>query len=154
MRLLIRPEQMSAIQDAAEEKFALRLAAHLLEKYPNSTVKLPDTQSTVAELPKETLHSLVKKSIERARGYGLTQEASIAAFSTVMFEVAPNFDRHNMSKMLLTDENFAPDARLNELLEVLTDKNWEAIQKTYDPEAWFEKPEESESGEEKSEEEK
>lgn len=153
MRLLIRSEQMSAIQQSAEEKFVRRIAAHLLEKYPTAIVALPDEKSTVAELPAETLHSLVRSSVERARGYGLTQESSIAAFSAVMFEVAPNFDRHNMSKMLLSDESFEPDARLNELLEVLTEKNWEAIQKTYDPEAWFEKPEQPETEESKAEEE-
>ena len=154
MRLLIRPEQMTTIQEAAEEKFVRRIAAHLLKQYSNSMVTLPDSKSTVAELPKETLNTLVRNSIEYARSYGLNQESSVAAFSALRFEVAPNFDKHNLSRVVLGDETFDPNARIDQLLEILTEKNWETIQKTYDPEAWFSKPEEAESEESKSEKEK
>jgi hypothetical protein len=154
MRLLIRPEQMSAIQETAAEKFAGRLIAHLLEKYPHSAVKLPDLNSTVAGLPKETLQTLVRSSIERARDYGLDREDSIAAFVALRFEVAPNFDKHNLSQVVLSDESVEPNARVDQLLEVLNEKNWETIQKTYDPEAWLSQQEEVESEEEKSAKEK
>lgn len=154
MRLLIRSEQMTAIEDAAEEKFARRIADHLLRQYANSVVTLPDSKSTVAELPEETLDTLVRNSIEYARGYGLNQESSIAAFSALRFEVAPNFDKHNLSRLILGDESFEPNARIDQLLEILTEKNWETIQKTYDPEAWFFKPEVPQTDEPKAEEEK
>ena len=140
MRLLIRPEQMSAIQQTAEEKFVRRLADHLLEKYPNSTVKLPDEKSTVAGLPEETLHALVTNSISRARSHGLNQESPIAAFSALMFDVAPNFDKHKLSQVLLNDETLEPNARLDELLEVLTEKNWDNIRSSYDPQEWYAEP--------------
>lgn len=145
---------MSAIEAAAEEKFVRRITAHLLEEYPTAAVKLPDMETTVAGLPEETLQSLVRSSVERARSYSLDQESSIAAFSTLMFEVAPNFDKHNLSQVLLNDESVEPNVRLDELLEVLTEKNWETVRKTYDPEAWFEQPEESEPEEETPDKEK
>lgn len=154
MRLLIRPEQMTAIEESAEEKFARRIIAHLLEQYANSAVTLPDSKSTVAELPEETLDTLARNSIEYARSYGLNQESSIAAFSALRFEVAPNFDKHNLSRVILSDENYEPNARIDQLLEILTEKNWETIQKTYDPEAWFLKFEAPEAEDAKTEEEK
>lgn len=140
MRLSIRAEQMSVIEAVAEEKFVRRIAAHLLEEYPTAIVILPgDEKFTVAELPEETLHDLIRVGIERARRHKMTFESSIAAFTAVMFEVAPNFDTHRLCQVLLDDEETEPNTRLDELLNVLTEKNWESIRADYDPNAW--KPE-------------
>jgi len=114
-----------------------RIAAHLRADYSQATVTLPtDEEYTVGEMSDEKLYQLVRVGIERARGYGMTFESSLAAFTAVMFEIAPNFDEHRLSQVLLHDEQVAPDARLDELLEVLTEKNWEAIRADYDPQAW------------------
>jgi hypothetical protein len=138
MRLSIRAEQMSVIQAVAEENFVRRIADHLLTQYPKAEVRLPDDKkSAVDELEEETLHSLVRTGIARARGYGLSFESSIAAFTAVMFEVAPNFDTHRLSQVLLNDEEVDPNHRLDELLNVLTEKNWESIRADYDPQAWI-----------------
>lgn len=150
--MLIRAEQMSAFENAAEEKFARRIAVHLLENYASAIVRLPNSESAVAELPEETLHSLVENSIERARRYELTFESSISAFTAIRFEVSPNFDRHRLSQMMLNDEHIEPDARLDELLEVLTEKNWETIRGEYDVNAWQSKPEEETTDAENSKE--
>ena len=140
MRLSIRNEQMSVIEAVAQEKFVRRIAAHLLEEYSKAVVILPvDEKFTVDELPEETLYDLIRVGIERARGHGLTFESSIAAFTAVMFEIAPNFDTHQLCQVLLNDEEVEPNARLDELLNVLTEKNWESIRTDYDPKAW--KPE-------------
>ena len=145
MRLAIRAEQMAVIETVAQENFVRRIAAHLLEDYSKAVVILSDDEKfTVDELPEETLHDLVRAGIERARGHQLTHESSIAAFVAVMFEIAPNFDAHRLSQVLLNDEEIEPNARLDELLNVLTEKNWESIREDYDPNAW--KPE-KETGE-------
>lgn len=137
MRLSIRAEQMTVIEAVAQENFVRRIAAHLLAEYPKAVVSLPDDEkSTVDELPEETLHDLIRVGIERARGHELTFESAIAAFVAVMFEVAPNFDTHRLSQVLLNDEEIEPNARLDELLNVLNEKNWEAIREDYDPKAW------------------
>ena len=133
---------MAEIQTAAEENFERRIAAHLREKYAKTIVSLPDKKLPVDELPEGTLLSLVRTGIERARTYGLSFESSIAAFSAIMFEVAPNFDTHKLSQVILNDENTEPNARLDELLEILTEGNWETIRKTYDAAAWQLKAEE------------
>lgn len=142
MRLSIRNEQMSVIEAVAQEKFVRRIAAHLLKEYSKAVVILPDDKKfTVDELPEETLYDLVRTGMERARRYGLTFESSIAAFTAVMFEVAPGFDTHQLSQVLLNDEEVEPNARLDELLNVLTEKNWESIRADYDPQAWKPKQE-------------
>jgi hypothetical protein len=142
MRLQIRAEQMSEIQASTEENFVRRIAAHLLERYAKTVVTLPDNKSSVDELPEETLHSMVRTGIERARRlYGLDFESSIAAFCALMFEVAPNFDSHKLSQVILNDENVEPNNRVNEMLEILSENNWETIKKTYDAEAWQPKTE-------------
>lgn len=142
--MLIRAEQMTAFEGNAEENFVRQIAAHLLEDYAKTIVRLPDQQATVDELPADVLHSLIRHSIERARHYGLDYESSIAAYSAVMFDVAPNFDKHRLSQVMLKDKNIEPNARLDELLETLSEKNWETIRGDYDVNAWQPETEEAE----------
>ena len=141
--MLIRSAQMAIFDAAAEQTFAQRLAGHLLEKYPEASVRLPDLESTVGALPAELLDRLVQVSIERARHYGLTFESSISAFSAIMFSAAPNFDNHNISNLCLTDEAVDPNDRLDEMLNLLTEDHWKRIRSDYDVAAWQTKAEES-----------
>ena len=64
-----------------------------------------------------------------------------------MFEVAPNFDSHRLIKMLLNDQSIEPEKRLDELLKVLNEKNWETIRGEYDETAWLSKIEPDENPE-------
>jgi hypothetical protein len=144
MRLAIRAEQIAVVEAVAEENFVRQLAAHLLDEYPNAAVTLPvDEKSTVAELPAETLHELVRVALSRARGYGMTFESAISAFTAVMFEVSPNFDTHRLCQVLFNDEEVEPNRRIDEVLDVLTEKNWESIRADYDPQAWRPSPEDT-----------
>ncbi len=128
---------MSVVEAVAQENFVRRIADHLLAEYPKANVILPgDEKFTVDELPEETLHELVRTAIARAQGHALTFESSIAAFTAVMFEVSPNFDTHRLCQVLLNDDEVEPNNRLDELLNVLTEKNWESIREDYDPQAW------------------
>ena len=140
MRLSIRAEQKTVIETVARENFVRRIADHLLEQYAKAIVTLPTNEKLpVDELPEETLYDLVRAGIERAKSHSLSFENSIAAFTALMFEVSPNFDQHRLCQVLLNDEDVEPDARLDELMNVLTEKNWESIREDYDPDVW--KPE-------------
>jgi hypothetical protein len=137
MRLSIRSEQMSVIETVAQENFVRRLAGHLRENYAAAVVTLPSgRQTTTTELPEEKLYSLIRAGIARARGHEIGLESATAGFVAVMFEIAPNFDTHRLSQVLLNDEEIEPNSRLDELLKVLTEKNWESIRADYDPAAW------------------
>ena len=64
-----------------------------------------------------------------------------------MFEISPNFDRHRLSQVMLNDGNLEPEARFDELLEVLTEKNWETIRADYDVYDWQTRTEKPADGE-------
>lgn len=145
--MIIRSEQMEVFESAAEDDFVQRIGVHLRENYANSLVRLIDKESVVKELDKETLDKLVRHSIARARIYELSFESTISAFTAIMFDVAPNFDRHSMSKLCLKDESIEPNSRLNELLKILTDEHWEKMRADYDVNAWQPGAENTESSE-------
>ena len=138
---------MSVIQSAAEENFAQRLGKHLRARYSDAVVILPDRETTVGELADADFLPLVQISIDRARSRDFSFESSISAFSALMFRVAPNFDAHELAQPFLTDENIEPNARLDSMIEQLTEKDWETIKKTYDASAW--KPPQPETEEQK-----
>ena len=127
---------MEALQSGAADEFVAKLCDHLREDYSDSIVRLPDEESTVADLPDAKLDELVRVGIGRARHHGLTFESSISAFTAVMFETAPNFDKHNLTKLCLEDKDVKPNDRLDEILNVLTDKHWDKIRESYDVNAW------------------
>ncbi|HEY0080968.1 MAG TPA: hypothetical protein VGB73_20355 [Pyrinomonadaceae bacterium] len=141
--LQIRPEQMNAFQPVADANFVKRLMAQLRDEHSETAVVLPDKASTVKQLPDETLRELVVAGIARARRYGLSHESALAAFVAIMFEAAPNFDRHPLIQRLLKDEKTPPNSRIDLLLEETTEENWQAVRKSYDPRSWNPPPEEN-----------
>lgn len=136
--MIIRTEQLDTFEKAAEDRFVTDLAGHLRQDYAAAQVRLPERETTVAELSDEELYPLVRQGIRRARYYELTHESTISAFTAVMFEVAPNFDRHNMSQICLKDKTIDPNERLDEILNLLTDEHWDKIRDDYDVNAWEE----------------
>src|SRR5438094_8947043 len=139
MSLNIRREQMDVMNAVAEADFERRLAEHLRQNYADSVVKLPDGgEFTVGTLTAETLDTLVRVGIARARRYELTFESSIATFVALMFHVCPNFDEHRLCQVLLADEEKDPNERVQEIPKVLSENNWDSIREGYNPEAWNE----------------
>ena len=137
MRLTVRREQMEVMSAVAEANFERRIAEHLRQSYPSSVVKLSDGgEFEVFQLMEDSLLRLVHAGVSKARRYELTQESSIAVFVTLMFDVAPNFDEHRLCTVLLGDEEKPPDLRIDDVLSILTEKNFEAIRKDYDPSGW------------------
>ena len=137
MRLTVRREQMDVMHAVAEANFERHLARHLRESYSASVVKLPDGgEFTVGDLLDDTLIQLIRTAIAKARRYEMTLQSSIASFVALMFDVAPNFDEHRLCEVLFGDEEKPPDARMEDILTVLTEKNWEAIRNDYDPQVW------------------
>lgn len=138
MRLTVRNEQMEVMAAVAEAGFERDTAVHIRENYADSVVKLPDGgELTVRDLLPDTLESLVRTGIAKARDYEMKFRSSIATFVALMFAVSPNYDEHRLCGVLLGDEEKEPDDRMGELLRVLSEKNWEAIRKDYDPGAWL-----------------
>ena len=151
MRLNVRREQMDVMSAVAEANFERDIARHLRSQYGDAIVRLPEgAEFAVTELPEETLERLIRVGIAKARRYELTRQSSIAGFVAMMFSVAPNFDDHRLCEVLLGDEEKTPDERSDEIPNVLSEKNWDAIRDDYDRQAWILREEpQPDSGEEK-----
>ena len=139
--MLIRAEQMAVFQKRADDDFVRRLNAHLRENYETTVVRLPDKENTVSELSDEELSELINVCVERSRQNGFSYESAIAAFSAIMFDVAPNFSEHEIAQPILEDENIEPNSRVDKLLEQLTEDDWATIKGSYDVNAWKPKSE-------------
>ena len=155
--MIIRPEQMSAFEPAAEEHFVERLVETLKEDCAETVVQLPpEAQSlktnaqedgaqtakvplvamAVADIPDEMMNEMVRGGIARARDYGLSREDSIAAFVAIMVEIAPNFDSHPLIQYALRDEKMPPDARIDYVVEHTTELTWEIAAQNYNIKSW------------------
>ncbi|HUQ95776.1 MAG TPA: hypothetical protein VM120_29125, partial [Bryobacteraceae bacterium] len=91
----------------------------------------------VASCSDEKLRQRVKTGIARARSHGFTWENSIGKFVCLMFRWAPNFDECPAMKSVLERSDVEPEARADLLFD-LTDEQWEAARRRYDPAAWEE----------------
>jgi hypothetical protein len=129
---------MDVMQAVADTNFERQIASHLRDSYSESIVRLPDDGSEfkVSELAEDVLERWVRAGIGKARGYELRIQSSIASFVALMFDVAPNFDDHRLCEVLLGDQERTPDERMEDVLSVLSEKNWEAIRNDYEPQAW------------------
>jgi hypothetical protein len=137
VRLNVRREQIDVMASVAEANFERDLAAHLRANYASSIVRLPHVgEVTVHDLVEDNLQRLVRIGIAKARRYELTRQSSIAGFVVTMFSVSPNFDENRLCQVMLSDEEKSPDDRADEIANVLSENNWDAIRNDYDPEAW------------------
>ena len=145
MRLNIRREQIDVMAAVSEANFEHQIVRDLLSNYSDSIVRLPEGGAfPVRDLPEESREKLVRVGIGKARRFELTRQSSIAGFVMMMFSGAPNFDRNRICEVMLTDEEKSPDDRVDEIPDVLSEKNWDAIRNDYDAQAWI-LPEEAES---------
>ena len=134
--LKIRPEQMAAFQAVAETAFIKRVAAYLREGHAEAEIRLPSGSFQLGQIPDETLIAMVKRGVAKAREYGMRQESALSAYVVLMVETAPNFDAHPLIRHLLKDEQTPPDGRLERLLQIISEQNWEAVKENSDAAAW------------------
>lgn len=138
MRLNVRREQLDVMAAVSEANFERDIVRDLLSNYSDSVVRLPEGgEFAVRDLSEEQLESLVRTGIAKARRYELKRQSSLAGFVAMMFSGAPNFDRNRLCEVLLNDEEKSPDDRADEIANVLSEKNWDAIRSDYDPQAWI-----------------
>lgn len=135
--LTIRQEQFDAFQPVADDSFARRLAEFLKSRHPRAVVRRPAAQaSVVGRLGERELLELVRAGIARARRYGLRNESSLAAFVTLMFLTAPNFDEHPLVRRVLAGDQAPPESKMERLLSNVNADNLRVVKQAYDPDAW------------------
>jgi hypothetical protein len=78
----------------------------------------------VKDVPENKLYKRIEYGIRRAREYGLTWKKNLSTFVTLMFLIAPEFDRSPAFLRYLTAENVPPNERMDVLLGETTEADW------------------------------
>ena len=79
----------------------------------------------VADLKDTEIERRAALGIARAKSHGFLFPEPITAYVTLMFLVAPDFDRHPSIAKVLDDRNAAPGERLRRLFEKTSEEDWE-----------------------------
>jgi hypothetical protein len=127
--LVIRKKQMEAFQQQAERDFVDSVVTQLRSNHA----------AAVKDIPEDKLFKRVEYGIRRAREYGLTWKNNLSTFVTLMFEVAPEFDRFPAFQKHLADKRFPPDQRMSTLLKKIKVADYQAVQENSDLTKWPEK---------------
>lgn len=116
---------------------------HFIAKDDSELVKLiaeiirTANPERVAGCTDETIESMVKIGIERARTHDFDRAEDIAAFVGVMFEISPTFDEKDEIKVILDDADSPVEERFEQLWEVTPDETWKELEDKYDAKVWF-----------------
>ena len=112
--LKIRKEQRDVFQQQAEIKFVDYVVKQLRNNYAEA----------VKDVPEDKLYKRVEYGIQRAREYGFTWKNNLSTYVTLMFVIAPDFDRSPAFRRYLTAENVPPNERMDVLLRETTQADW------------------------------
>jgi hypothetical protein len=132
----IKSEQIRLFQPDAEAAFVVRVMDYLKENHADEVVHLPNSTVRVAELPDGILREMVRGGIIRAENHGIEWKSTLLSFVVLLFSAAPNFDRHPKARKFFSENATIDDAALESLMDAMTDEDWEALEKRYDPQAW------------------
>ena len=125
--LIIREEQIQTFI-AADDKQLIERISQIIRDLNGARVK---------GYGDDKLAGMVKIGIERARTHELTKAQDIAAYVSVMFEVAPKFDEQAEIKLVLEDTNFPPEERFYQLFERVSEEGWLEAETLYENAFWF-----------------
>ena len=112
--LKIRKEQMAILQQQAERNFVIYVVKQLCTNHAE----------VVKDIPDDKLYKRVEYGIQCAREYGLTWKNNLSTFVTLMFVIAPYFDRFPAFRRYLTAESVPPNERMDVLFRETTEADW------------------------------
>jgi hypothetical protein len=91
----------------------------------------------VYTLEDDELRRRVRHGIDKARGYGLTWESSLTIFVAHMLTINPKFDEQRAIHEVLVDPAIPGDERMEALLGLVEDEDWDEAEKQCDPEEYW-----------------
>jgi len=140
--LTIRREQLKALEVDALERYVHELANYIRTEDSEEEVFPPGGTDfiQVKDLPENMLVAMVKAGVARARNHGFTLDCDIAAFVSLMFSFAPNFDTQATIQTVLSDQEFTPEERMDMLVELVGEEGWDQAEEFYDESAWGLRP--------------
>lgn len=93
--------------------------------------------SHVWDLDDDELRMRVRHGVDKARSYGLTWESSLTIFVSHMLTINPDFDRHPAVQAVLVDPEIPGDEKMQALLGLVDDDEWEEAAKQCDPREYW-----------------
>jgi hypothetical protein len=115
--LQIRPAQLAAIEETMWQALTTRLAKAIRDGHPQ----------WVAALDPAEADARVAEAVQRARGFGLASEASVAHFVKLSFLFGRRFADHPHVRACLTNESQPADDRMQTLLATTPQEVWAEI---------------------------
>ena len=106
--LVIRDEQMKAMQKYMLAKFARRMFLHLRENFPEETSDISD----------EELSTLIETGIKKAESYSIVEHEDIQGFLELMITRGTNFhedDDHPEIQQILSNTEMANEEKIDEI---------------------------------------
>ncbi|MFW6161639.1 MAG: hypothetical protein ACODAJ_02665 [Planctomycetota bacterium] len=104
--LRIRREQMAALSEHMARQFEQRMVAHLRQRFPQQT----------QDLDEPALHAQVHEGIERAKGYGITQEDDVRRFLEYQALLGADFDTSRpWAASVLSDDSLAGTEKMDRI---------------------------------------
>lgn len=85
-----------------------------------------ENPEALADLDDAIVQSRIRSGILRARKHGLDTDGAAVAFVTLMFLIAPDFDRHPAIKAALSDKRLPADERIRSVFISTTEDDWAA----------------------------
>lgn len=122
----IRDDQKNALLPDAALRYFPEIKAHILKNYPDKSWPVPEPE----------LDERIRTGIRRAAAYGISELAGIAAFVSLMFDIAPNFDEQPGIARALNNTSLHPNTRMSQLVLDTTEDDWQQAVVRYDPAAW------------------
>jgi hypothetical protein len=125
--LVIRNEQIQHFIAKNEDELVRLIRQIMRECCPGRVENYSD----------KVLDGMIRLGLEKAKKHNFAKAETIAAYVTVMFEIAPNFDEQPAIKQVLEDNNYVVDDRFFQLWQRVDDKVWSEAEKGYDAKMWF-----------------
>lgn len=123
---VLRKQHKEAFARAGEDGFVQRTVAHLREHHPDAVSGLDDKE----------LERRVRIGLARGRAHGLEQQNHLTQFVALMFEIAPNFDRHPAVAPILADQAQPAEQRMEKLRTGVAARQWMEARNAADPGVW------------------
>lgn len=107
--------QMAILDAHSFDLFAARLTRFIRAQCGSPSARNP----ALVPDSDEQLSFLVRSHLDRARGYGMKNEQSLAAFVSLAFSYTPEFDKLPQVQAILVDESIDPEQRVFKLFDLI-----------------------------------
>lgn len=120
---VIRPEQLAALEDAADRAFAEEVLNDLRARHPGR----------IEHVSPDELRAAIRDAIASGRAHGLTSRNDLRTFAVLRVLVGRDFDHHPLVARFLDDPELPAEVRMRTLLRDMTEEEWTVVARSVAP---------------------